>query len=50
VVINTGSFCRPLGACLVDLTPGRIVVRHIVSRGGKYYPGDIKAEFALAEA
>jgi len=50
VVINTGSFCPPFGACLVDLTPGRLVVRRIAARGGAFYPGRQVAEFALAEA
>jgi predicted phosphodiesterase len=50
VIINTGSFCRPLGACLVDVTASRLVVRRIVARDGAYHPGKVLAEFALAEA
>jgi len=50
VVINTGSFCRPFGGCVVDLAPGRLVVRRIVSRGGEFHAGPALAEFALAAA
>jgi len=50
VIVNTGSFCRPLGSTFVDLMPDRIVVRRIVSRGGEFHPGDVQAEFALADA
>jgi predicted phosphodiesterase len=50
VIINTGSFSRPFGACLVDLWPTRVVVRRIVSRHGEFHPGRVLAEFALAEA
>jgi len=50
VVINTGSFCRPFGGCVVDLAPGRLVVRGIVSRGGEFHAGPALAEFALAAA
>lgn len=48
VVINTGSFCRPLGGCLIDLTDTRVMVRRIVSRGGEFWPGETLAEFSLA--
>lgn len=48
-VINTGSFCRPLGGCAVDLTPSRLVVRRIVARNGAFHPGPAMAEFALAD-
>lgn len=47
VVVNTGSFCRPLGGHAVDLTPGRIVVRRVDARGGEFHPGAVVAEFAL---
>ncbi len=50
VIINTGSFCRPLGACLVDITASRIVVRRIEARDGAFHPGRPLAEFALADA
>jgi predicted phosphodiesterase len=49
VVINTGSFTRPLGPCLVELTPGRLRVRRIVARAGAFVPDHTMAEFALAE-
>jgi predicted phosphodiesterase len=50
VTINTGAFCRPLGASVVDLSPGRIVVRRVQQRDGAFHVGRIVAEFALAEA
>jgi len=42
-IINTGAFCRPLGACLVDLTPSRLAVRRIISREGAFHPGPVLA-------
>ncbi|MEY2879586.1 MAG: hypothetical protein RLZZ15_1966 [Verrucomicrobiota bacterium] len=48
--INTGSFCAPLGGCVVDLAPGRLAVRCVVRRGGEFRAGRIVAEFPLAEA
>jgi len=48
VVINTGSFCPPLGGCLVDLSPGRLTVRRIERSRGGFRPGRVVAEFALA--
>ncbi len=50
VIINTGSFTRPFGARLVELTPGRLQVRRIEARGGAFHPDRVLAEFALAEA
>lgn len=50
VVINTGSFTRPLGSCLVELTPGRLRVRRVVARRGAFHPDRTMAEFTLAEA
>ena len=49
IAINTGSFCPPLGACLVDLAPDRLIVRRIKLRRGSFHPGTVQAEFALAE-
>jgi predicted phosphodiesterase len=49
VVINTGSFTRPLGSCVVELTPGRLRVRRVVARAGTFVPDRTMAEFALAE-
>jgi predicted phosphodiesterase len=48
VVLNTGSFCRPLGGCVVDLAGERVTVRRIVSRAGAFYPDAVMAEFSLA--
>jgi predicted phosphodiesterase len=50
VIVNTGSFTRPFGANMVELTPGRLTVRRIEARDGKFHPGAPLAEFALAEA
>ncbi len=50
VVINTGSFCRPLGRLVVDVAPDHLVVRRVARRGRDYHPGDRVAEFALASA
>ncbi len=49
VVINTGSFCPPLGGYAIDLWPGRLVVRQIDRRGGEFHPGEVVGEFPLAE-
>ena len=48
VVINTGSFCRPLGALVVDLKPGRLALRRVRSQHGEFHPGPVIREFALA--
>jgi predicted phosphodiesterase len=50
VVINTGSFCRPLGGCAVDVAPTSITVRRIDRRGDEFHPGGTVAEFPLARA
>lgn len=47
-IINTGSFCPPLGGLSVDLTPTRLIVRQIEGRRGEFRPGDTVAEFPLA--
>lgn len=49
VVINTGSFCPPLGGYAIDLRPGRLIVRQIDRRGGEFHPGQVVGEFPLAE-
>lgn len=49
VIVNTGSFCRPLGASFVELTSGRLMVRRVTTRGGVFRAGRTEAEFALAE-
>ena len=48
-VINTGSLCRPFGACAVDLTAGQLLVRRLEERSGEFCLGATIAEFALAE-
>ena len=47
-VINTGSFCPPLGGCVVDVAPGRLTLRRIVHERGEFRLGKTVAEFALA--
>jgi predicted phosphodiesterase len=49
-IINTGSFCAPADACAVDLTPEKLILRRIVSRGGMFRFGETLATFALASA
>jgi predicted phosphodiesterase len=49
VVINTGSFCRPFGGSVVDLSGDRVIVRSIAVRDGAFHLGGILAEFALAD-
>lgn len=49
VVINTGSFSRPFGGCVVDVLPGRLIVRRTEARRGEFHPGATIAEFALAD-
>jgi len=48
VVINTGSFTRPLGALAVDLREEALRVRTVERRSSHYHPGGLRAEFALA--
>jgi hypothetical protein len=48
VVINTGSFCPPLGGLAVDVTPDRLIVRRVEFRQGAFRPGPATAEFSLA--
>ncbi|HEY0943990.1 MAG TPA: metallophosphoesterase [Opitutaceae bacterium] len=47
-VVNTGSFCRPLGGCAVDLLDDVVQVRRIVARDGQFHPGRAVAEIPLA--
>lgn len=49
IVLNTGSFCPPLGAAAVDLLPGRLIFRGVTRQRGEFHPGAIIAEFALAD-
>lgn len=46
-VINTGSFCPPIGGYLVDLHAGRLVVRHLEQQAGDFRPGSMVAELPL---
>jgi predicted phosphodiesterase len=48
VVINTGSYCRPLGGTAVDLTESRVIVRAIDARSDEFRLGATLAEFPLA--
>ncbi len=48
VIINTGSYCPPLGGTAVDLTAHAVIVRAIDLRGGEFRPGATLAEFPLA--
>jgi predicted phosphodiesterase len=50
IVINTGSFTRPFGGCVVDVTEERLVVRRIVTRGNEFCVGAALEEFPLARA
>jgi len=50
VVINTGSYCRPLGRLVVDVTVDQVIVRRVVRRGPDFEPGAVVAEIALAPA
>lgn len=50
VVINTGSYCPPLGGTVVDITGSTLVVRRVDFRRGEFHPGPKLAEFPLARA
>ena len=47
VVINTGSFCPPLGGYAVDVSPEQLAVHEIAGRRGEFYPGETVARFPL---
>jgi UDP-2,3-diacylglucosamine pyrophosphatase LpxH len=47
-VVNTGSFCPPLGGLCVDVTPGRLTVRRVTTRRGEFFPGETVGTFPLA--
>lgn len=49
-VINTGSLCRPFGACAVDITRGSLMVRQVELRSGEFRFGETIAQFALADS
>lgn len=48
IVINTGSFCPPLGGAVVDVSAHRLVVRRVREVRGEFRPDAVLAEFALA--
>lgn len=48
VVINTGSFLRPLGGNLVDVSDERVQVRRIVAGGAGFRAGRLVREIPLA--
>jgi len=50
VVINTGSFTPPFGGLVVDLSPGRLIVRRIEARRGAFHPGRTVAGFTVGRA
>lgn len=47
-VINTGSFCPPLGGSCVDVTPDAVTVRRIELRAGEFRVGETLGTFRLA--
>ena len=47
-VINTGSFCPPLGGYAVDITDEQLTVRRVEARNGEFRTGDCIATFPLA--
>jgi predicted phosphodiesterase len=49
-IINTGSFCAPANPCAVDLTAEKLILRRIISSGGRFRFGQTLATFALASA
>ena len=46
-VLNTGSFGPPLGGCVIDIHPDRVLLRRIVHQRGEFRLGRTAAEFAL---
>lgn len=50
VVINTGSYCRPFGRLVVDITADQVIVRRVQRRGLEFSPGAVITEIALAPA
>jgi predicted phosphodiesterase len=47
-VINTGSFCPPLGGYVVDLSDETVAVRQVDFRGDEFRAGQTLAEIPLA--
>lgn len=50
VVLNTGSFCPPCSAGVIDLHDDKLVLRQVEKQRGAWRLGDSLAEFALAGA
>lgn len=48
VVLNTGSFCPPGGAAVIDVTEDLLTLRAVKRARGDFHPGDTIAEFSLA--
>ena len=48
VVINTGSYCLPVGGLAADLTATQLTVRRVRRRGGEFRLGETIAQFTLA--
>jgi hypothetical protein len=48
VVLNTGSFCRPFGPMVAEITDDRIRIRTVESRRGQFHPGGEVAGFSLS--
>ena len=46
-VLNTGSFCPPLGGCVIDVAPDHLTLRRITEKRGELRLGQTVAEFAL---
>jgi UDP-2,3-diacylglucosamine pyrophosphatase LpxH len=49
-IVNTGSFCPPGAAAVVDLTPDRLSLRQVERNSSEFHLGRTLAEFALADA
>ena len=46
-LVNTGSFCPPLGGYCVDVTDGRLAVRRVEMRAGEFHAGEVMGQFSL---
>lgn len=46
-VLSTGSFCPPLGGCVIDISGDSIRLRRIAQKRGEFRLGKTVAEFAL---
>ncbi|HVS51108.1 MAG TPA: metallophosphoesterase [Opitutaceae bacterium] len=49
VVVNTGSFCPPLGGFAADVSASQVVVRRVVRRRDEFRLGETIAEIPLAD-